>query len=69
MLRNVLTVVIFSISLAGCQTVRAGGCPTLPAYSVTTQKEAAAALRGLPKGSPLARMIVDYGKVRDACRI
>lgn len=45
-----------------------GGCPPLVAYSAETQQVAAAELRKLPKGSPLAKMIVDYKKTRDACR-
>jgi len=32
------------------------------------QKQAAAELRKLPK-SQVAQMIVDYGKMRDACRV
>lgn len=69
MLRAISTAVLSSLLLAGCQSARApGGCPPLVAYSVETQKRAAAELRALPEGSPLAQMIVDYKKTRDACR-
>lgn len=62
-----LTLVSFS---AGCQsTTVISGCPPLVAYSSATQKQAAAELRRLPPGSPLAKMIVDYGKHRAACRV
>lgn len=55
-------------SLAACQTTTGGGCPPLIAYSAQTQRLAAAELRKLPKDSPIAKMIVDYKKTRDACR-
>lgn len=59
-----------SFSLAGCQSVQfEGGCPPLIAYSKEAQRQAAAELRRLPKGSPLAKMIIDYKKTRDACRL
>lgn len=59
-----------SFSLAGCQSVKyEGGCPPLFAYSAENQRLAAAELRRLPKGSPLAKMIIDYKKMRDACRL
>jgi hypothetical protein len=45
-----------------------GVCPPLVAYPRDAQSRAARELRALPKGSPLAAMIVDYGKTRDACR-
>lgn len=57
----------FSLALAACQST-GGGCPPLVAYSPQDQKQAAAQLRALPKNSPLAAMIVDYKKTRDACR-
>lgn len=59
-----------TFSLAGCQsTTIEGGCPPLIAYSAETQRQVAEELRRLPKGSPLAKMIVDYKKTRDACRL
>jgi hypothetical protein len=57
-----------SFSLAACQTTSGGGCPPLITYSAATQRQAAAELRRLPKDSPLAKLIVDYGKFRRACR-
>lgn len=54
--------------LSACSTTSVSGCPPLVAYPPAAQSRAAAELRALPKGSPLAVMIVDYGKTRDACR-
>ncbi len=63
---SVLTMVLFS--LTGCQTMMSG-CPPLIAYSAAEQKQASSELRVLlPHDSQLGRMIVDYGKMRDACR-
>jgi predicted small secreted protein len=49
--------------------VAQGTCPPLPAYSAEALHAAAEELRAIPKGSPLAQMVVDYGKVRDVCRL
>ena len=68
MLRKVLIVGSFSLVLGGCQTMR-GGCPPLVKYSAVQQQQAAKELRGLVKESQIAKMIVDYKKTRDACRI
>lgn len=57
-----------SFSLAACQTTGGSGCPPLIQYSAETQKLAAAELRRLPKDSHLAKLVVDYGKMRRACR-
>lgn len=57
-----------SFSLAACQTTRGGDCPPLVTYSVQQQRQAAAELRKMSK-SQIAKMIVDYGKMRDACRV
>ena len=54
-------------SLTACQST-GGGCPPLNSYSALQQRQAAAELRKMPK-SQVAQMIVDYGKLRDACRI
>lgn len=54
-------------SLGACQTMR-GGCPPLVAYSAAQQRQAAAEMRKI-SGSQVSRMIVDYGKLRDACRL
>lgn len=64
-LRTISIAASFSL-LASCQTTT-GGCPPLAAYSVANQKLAAAELRKLPKDSQLARLIVDYRKMRKAC--
>ncbi len=59
-----------AFSLASCQTVPpAGGCPPLVEYDLATQRRAALELQVLPRDSAVARMIVDYKKTRDACRI
>lgn len=57
----------FSLALAACQST-GGACPPLVAYSTQEQRQAARELRALPQNSPLAAMIVDYKKTRDACR-
>jgi len=67
MLRSVSTAGLFSLALAGCQTVTSG-CPPLVTYSAEFQREAAGELRTLSAGSRVATMVVDYGKMRDACR-
>lgn len=67
MWRTILMAVAFSVAVASCKST-GGGCPSLVDYSAETQRLAAAELRRLPKGSLLARMIVDYKKTRDACR-
>ena len=56
-----------TFSLAACQTVGGGDCPPLVTYSVQQQRQAATELRQMTK-SQVAKMIVDYGKMRDACR-
>lgn len=64
-----LTVLIGVISsLAACQSTGGGGCPPLTSYSAVQQRQAAAELRKIPR-SQVAQMIVDYGKMRDACRL
>ncbi|MBM3562093.1 MAG: hypothetical protein FJX16_10710 [Alphaproteobacteria bacterium] len=66
MFRKISISVAFSVALAACRS--AGGCPPIVAYSLEDQKIAAKQLRALPKNTPLAAMIVDYKKTRDACR-
>lgn len=67
-LRVILT--LASIDLAACQTTAGGsGCPPLIQYSAETQKQAAAELRRLPKDSQLAKLVIDYGRMRRACRV
>jgi len=67
MFRKISILVVFSFALAACRST-GGGCPPLVAYSLADQKLAAKQLRALHKGAPLAAMIVDYKKTRDACR-
>jgi hypothetical protein len=67
MFRKISILGAFSIALGACQST-GGGCPPLVAYSLEEQKIAAKPLRALPKDTPLAAMILDYKKTRDACR-
>lgn len=68
MSRKIWIAAVSSLALTACRTTAGGGCPPLVAYGAEAQRQAARELRRLPKDSPLARMIVDYGKTRDACR-
>lgn len=43
-------------------------CPILTKYSPEQLKAAAKELRNLPSESQVAKMVIDYGKLRDACR-
>lgn len=58
-----------SFSIAACQSTVVSGCPPLIEYSASTQKQAAMELRALPKDSQIAKLVVDYGKMRNACRL
>lgn len=62
----VLTTVLFE---AGCQSTGGGGCPPLVTYSPAQMKKAAAEMRALHKDAELKRLVTDYGKMRDACRV
>lgn len=55
----------------GCtpSTVMSTPCPELADYSKDFQKEAADQIKGLPDGSPLVVMIMDYKRLRDGCRV
>ena len=55
--------------LLGACTVTLAGCPPLTTYSKEFQTRAAAQLRALPSASPIAILVTDYGKIRDACRV
>ncbi|MBI1867732.1 MAG: hypothetical protein HYS06_05500 [Methylocystis sp.] len=71
MRRNVWITAVSSLALtlvAGCAAT-SGGCPPLVAYSKAQQARAAQELRALSTDSQLGRMIVDYDKTRDACRV
>ncbi len=65
--RNVAIFSLAAAPLAGC-VASAGRCPPLAAYPPHVQKEAARELRALSRESAIAAMIVDYSKLRDACR-
>ena len=67
MSRKISILGAFSFALAACQS-SGGGCPPLVVYSLQEQKIAAKQLRALPRNTPLAAMIIDYKKTRDACR-
>lgn len=84
MKKTAIGVISLSLFLGGClargesvvttvkpqtNTVVIFKCPTLVKYDVDDQKAAAAEMKALPDTSVIARMITDYGKLRDACRI
>ena len=66
--KKLLMILTLAVS-SGCQSTSGGACPPLVDYSAERQTLAAKELRSLPKGSQLAHMIVDYGKLRRACRL
>lgn len=68
MWRAISIAVISELALSGCNTT-GGTAPALVTYSADQQRQAAAELRGLPKGSQIGVMIVDYGKLRKAVRV
>ena len=59
-----------TIPLAGCATANSSrtACPPLVTYPPDFQRRAAGELQALPPGSAIGRMIVNYGRHRDACR-
>lgn len=70
MLRLTL-VLIATAFLNACATVVSDTCPTLFDYSEAEQAHAADELDALPEGSVIARLVGDYGVVRNeirACR-
>lgn len=67
-MKRFLILTIIAFSLSACQTT-GGGCPPLINYSAAQQKQAADELRKKYSGSQVAQMIVDYGKLRAACRL
>ncbi len=56
--------------LAGCgaATSSATRCPPLATYPPAFQSRAAGELQALPAGSAVGQLVVDYGRLRDACR-
>lgn len=67
-----------SLTLSGCATITpkqqqqlnlvVAKCPVLTKYSKEQLRQAAMELDNIPSESQLARMLTDYGKLRDACR-
>jgi len=67
-----------TLALGGCASVKPAQeqklalvinkCPILTKYSPEQLKAAAQELRGLPSESQISKMVIDYGKLRDACR-
>jgi hypothetical protein len=64
----ILTLAVFS--LAACQSTQSasGSCPPLVDYTLEQQQQAAKELKGVSK-QQIAQMIVDYRKLREACRV
>lgn len=64
-----IALIAVTSSLTACQTT-SGGCPPLISYSSSFQKQAAQELRTVRQTAPkVAQLVVDYGKMRDACRV
>lgn len=63
----VLATALFS--LAACQSTGGGGCPPLVQYSRDQLRRAADEMRALHRDAELRRLVTDYGKFRDACRV
>jgi hypothetical protein len=73
--------VLSSLSLTGCGTISSfkptqkqvnlvlTKCPVLRNYTKTEMRQAASELQNIPSNAQLARMIGDYGKLRQACRV
>lgn len=70
---------IIILSLAGCATMSHDNfvqartlviakCPVLKSYTPEQQQRAANELREVGVNSQLANMLVDYSRMRDACR-
>ena len=57
------------MSRSEIRTVVINQCPVLQNYTPEQQKIASQELRNLYTDSQLARMITDYSKLRDACRV
>lgn len=64
-----LSIASAAMLLSGCATVTSKSCPPLVTYPKTFQRAAADELEKLPRESRVATMIVDYSKLRDACRV
>ena len=68
--KSSLSIAIAATLLTGCATDRSSGsCPPLVSYSKSFLAKAANEFDRLPSDSGVAAMIVDYSKLRDACRV
>lgn len=71
MRKSVLVMGLFDALLSGCATTQGGvlRCPALVEYPPADQRQAAQEMKVLlPASSQVAKMIVDYGQLRDAVR-
>ncbi len=68
-MKQLIVLTAAAFSLAACQSTGGGGCPPLINYSADQMKRAAAEMRALHKDAELRRLVVDYSKFRDACRV
>jgi hypothetical protein len=69
MMKRLIALTAALFNLAACQSTGGGGCPPLVNYSADQMKRAAAEMRALHKDAELRRLVTDYGKFRDACRV
>jgi hypothetical protein len=60
--------ILMLVGFSGCKST-SEGCPPLIDYSAERQTLAAKELRRLPANSEVAKLVVDYGKLRAACRL
>ena len=80
-MNKILLPLVLLLPLSGCATVNAmkptqkqislviTKCPVLKQYSREELKKAAAEIAILPTEAQVTKMIGDYGKLRDACRV
>lgn len=59
---------IMAVSLIGCATVVSDTCPSLVDYTPEEQNQAADELESISPSSLIARMIGDYGVLREQVR-
>lgn len=64
-----LSIASLPMLLGGCVRATFKACPPLVTYSKQFQARAADELDALKPGARIGTMIVDYGKLRDACRV
>lgn len=71
--------ILTGIMLSGCATMNStqqqqativlNKCPVLNNYSQSQMTKAAQELKSIPSDSQISRLIRDYSKLRDACRV